>query len=212
MTWDRRTERNERHRFVEERLQHRKPFWAVTFIFCALWLTGWACSAVLKAQGMDSMPLRYAISWVVSYVMFFWLVRIWCDYAAKAVSAGAGKKASDWGVPGDIPAVDGGEGCLIVLAVFIVFMALSGIFWIVGGYALLFEVAFEVAFAGTLVSGLQATRRVGGWAGTLFRRTLLPALLVGAILVGLADKMQRDQPGVKTMAEAFKAQRAQSRH
>jgi hypothetical protein len=211
VTWDWRTERNARHRFVEERLQHRKPFWAVTFIFCAVWLTGWACSAVLKAQGMDSMPLRYAISWVVSYLMFFWLVRIWCDYAAKPVSVDAGKKASDGGLPGDIPIVDG-EGCLIVVAILVVFMALSGIFWIVGGYALLLEVAFEVAFAGTLVSGLRATHRVGGWARTLFRRTLLPALLVGAMLVCFADKMQRDHPGAKTMTQAFKAQRAQSRH
>lgn len=211
MVWDCRTERNERHRFVEERLQHRKPFWVVTFIFCAVWLAGWACSAALKALGMDSMPLRYAISWVVSYLMFFWFVRIWCDYAAKPVSVGADKRASDWGLPSDIPIADG-EGCLIVLAVFIVFMALSGIFWIVGGYALLFEVAFEVAFAGTLVSGLRAKHRVGGWARTLFRRTLLPALLVGAMLVGFADKMQRDYPGVKTMTQAFKAQRAQSRH
>lgn len=211
MTWDWRTERNERHRFVEERLQHRKPFWAVTFIFCAVWLAGWACSAVLTAQGMDSMPLRYAISWVASYLMFFWFVRIWCDIAAKPVSTASSKKSSSWDMPSDFPIVNG-EGCLIVLAVFIVFMALSGIFWLVGGYALLFEVAFEVAFAGTLVSGLRATRRVGGWARTLFRRTLLPALLVGAILAGFADKMQRDHPGVKTMAQAFKAQRAQSAH
>ena len=75
---------------------------------------------------------------------------------------------------------------------------------------MLFEVAFEVAFAGTVVSGLDRRYTVGDWAGTLIRRTWIPALIVGAVLVAFAAKMQHDHPDAKTLAQAFKAQSATS--
>jgi hypothetical protein len=99
---------------------------------------------------------------------------------------------------------------LIIFGVLALALVLSGIFWLVGGYAMLFEVAFEVAFAGTVVYGLDRRYTLGDWAGTLIRRTWIPALVVGAVLVAFAAKMQHDHPEAKTLAQAFKAQSATS--
>jgi len=208
MTWDWRKERNETHRFVEERMTHRRPVFAVAFIFIVVWLCGWACSALLLASGIGSIPERYAISTVVSYVAFVGAVGVWCRYAAQPVTPNSNK--SDWVSADVLNLGSGGDGCLIVMAVLVVALVISAIFWLVGGYAMLFEVAFEVAFAGTVVYGLDRRYTVGDWAGTLIRRTWIPALVVGALLVAFAAKMQHDHPKAKTLAQAFRAQNATS--
>jgi hypothetical protein len=207
MTWDWRKERNEKYRFVEERMTHRRPVFAVAIIFIVVWLCGWACSASLLAYGMGSIPERYVVSTVASYFAFVGAVGVWCRYAAKPVAPKS--SSSDWW-DSCLPDFSGGEGCLIVLGVLALALVLSGIFWLVGGYAMLFEVAFEVAFAGTVVSGLDRRYTVGDWAGTLIRRTWIPAVVVGAALVAFAAKMQHDHPDAKTLAQAFKAQSATS--
>jgi len=69
--------------------------------------------------------------------------------------------------------------------------------------------SFEVAFAGTLVKSMGQEYTVGNWAGKLFRKTWLPAMLVVLSLVGFAAKMQRDFPQSHTLAQVFKAMRAQ---
>lgn len=99
---------------------------------------------------------------------------------------------------------------MIILGMMAFALVISGVFWLVGGYAMLFEVAFEVAFAGTFVSGLDRRYTVGNWAGTLIKRTWIPALIVGVVLVAFAAKMQQDHPNAKTLAQAFKAQSAMS--
>jgi hypothetical protein len=206
MNWDWRKERNEKHRFVEERMTHRRPVFAVALIFIVVWLCGWACSAFFLAYGMGSIPERYVISTVASYVAFVGAVGVWCRYAAQPIAPKS--STSDWTDAADIPNIGGDEGCLVVVAVLAIALVLSGVFWMVGGYAMLFEVAFEVAFAGTVVSGLDRRYTVGDWAGALIRRTWIPALIVGAALVAFAAKMQHDHPEAKTLAQAFKAQSA----
>jgi hypothetical protein len=208
MTWDWRKERNEKHRFVEERMTHRRPVFAVAFIFIVVWLCGWACSALLLAQGIGSIPERYAFSTVASYFAFVGAVGVWCRYAAQPVTPKSSN--SDWGSADILNLGSSGDGCLIIFGVLAIALVISGIFWLVGGYAMLFEVAFEVAFAGTVVYGLDRRYTVGNWAGTLIRRTWIPALVVGAILVAFSAKMQHDHPEAKTLAQAFKAQNATS--
>lgn len=190
-------------------MRERKPVLATTLMFVVIWLSGWACSALLLHFGWYSMAVRYAASSLVSYGMFFWCVRFWCDFAVKPEKAKVDK--SDWvGDPG-INGVGDDEGCLIAVAIIVLAFLLSGVFFLVGGYAMLVEVAFEVAFAGTLVKSMGQEYTVGNWAGKLFRKTWLPALLVAAILVGFAAKMQHDYPQSHTLAQAFKAMRAQQR-
>ncbi len=76
---------------------------------------------------------------------------------------------------------------------------------------MLFEVAFEATFAGTMVSRMGKQNTLGNWAGTLIRRTWLPALVAGGMLVAFGAKMQHDFPEAKTMAQAIKAHRAGQR-
>ena len=80
-----------------------------------------------------------------------------------------------------------------------------------GGYALLFEVAFEVAFAGTMVYRMGKRATLGDWAGALVQRTWLPALVTAGILVGLGATMQARHPEATTMAQAIKAYRAEKK-
>jgi hypothetical protein len=84
----------------------------------------------------------------------------------------------------------------------------SAAFWWVGGYALLFEVAFEVMFAGTMVYRMGSRDTLGDWAGTVVRRTWLPALIMGGLLVALGAKLQHDHPKARTMAQTIEAYRS----
>ncbi len=168
MTWDSRKEDNEKRRFVEEGLNKRPPVLATAVFFLAMWLSGWACSALLLAQGMHSIPARYTISTVVSYGVFIWSVGIWCRHASRPRKASSG---TGWDLGGFDTAGDG-EGCLIVIAVLAIALLLSGIFWWVGGYAMLFEVAFEATFAGTMVYRTSKLHTLGNWWETLIRKNL----------------------------------------
>ena len=127
MNWDWRKERNEKHRFVEEWLQHRRPVLAVACIFTIVWLSGWATSALLLHQGMHSIPARYAISTLVSYVVFVYAVGVWCHSAAQPVKPNKAGDSSGNILDG-MNSIPGDEGCLIVLAVAFVALLLSGVF------------------------------------------------------------------------------------
>ncbi len=196
--WDERKERNERHLFVSRRLDLAPPVTAVALIFTGTWLFAWLASAALLAAGLLSMPLRYAAAFTGAYGCFFGLVRIWCDFAKREPE----KKNSGTGF--DLPGIDAGEGCLIVLAVAALAFILSGLFWSIGGYGLLLEVAFEVAFAGTVVRGIGKQSMVGHWARALLQRTWWIALLVMALVAGFAAMMQHAAPEAQTMSQAYK--------
>ena len=56
MSWDARKEEKEKRRFVDEGLDKRPPVVATGVFFLAMWLSGWACSAILVSQGMYSIP------------------------------------------------------------------------------------------------------------------------------------------------------------
>lgn len=203
--WNERTERNERHLFVSRRLDMAPPITAVALIFTGTWLCAWAASAALLAGGVRTLPMRYALAFAVAYACFFGLVRVWCDYAKREPLQA--KSGSGW----DVPGIDAGEGCLWVLAIAALAFVLSGLFWLVGGYALLLEVAFEVAFAGTVVRGIGKQSMLGHWAQALLRRTWWIALLVVVLLVGFASAMQRAAPQANTLAQAYKSIQARQR-
>jgi hypothetical protein len=200
--WDERKERNERHLFVSRRLDMAPPITAVALIFAGTWLCAWAVSAALVAKGMRSMPLRYSIAFAIAYGCFFCLVRIWCDFAKRDPSGA--KSGSNF----DLPSGGDGEGCLWILAIFALVFVLSGLFWMVGGYALLLEVAFEVAFAGTVVRGVGKHSMLGGWASALLRKTWWMALLVMALLASFSATMQNAAPEADTIAQAYKSIKA----
>jgi hypothetical protein len=200
--WDKRKEHNERHLFVSRRLDLAPPVTAVALIFSGTWLCAWLASAALLALGMRNMPLRYVLAFVIAYACFFGFVRIWCDFAKREPE----KKFSDNYF--DLPSGGDGEGCLIVLALIAVALVLSGLFWAIGGYGLLLEVAFEIAFAGTVVRGIGKQSMLGNWPKALLQRTWWIALIVMIVVAFFAVVVQNNAPGALTAAQAFKSIKA----
>lgn len=200
MAWYWRRAQEEKQRFIEERMRHRRPVLAVALIFIAIWLSGWACSVLLLRLGLTSLPVRYALATLVAYAAFVGLVGWWARHAARPVDPTQRDSTFD---SLDVPGADG-EGCLVVLGVLLAGLLLSGIFWWVGGYAMLFEVAFEVAFAGTIVHGLNRRYTLGDWSGTLLRRTWLPATLIAVVIVAVAAKIQAAYPQAQTLSQAYR--------
>jgi len=207
MTWNEDQEERARRRYVEEGVRNRPPILAPPLIFLGMWLSGWACSSFLLSLGLTSIPARYAIAAVVSYGVFIALVGVWCRIEARRDKR---TRPSDWDFGAlDLPTnADAGEGCLVVLAIAALGLLLSGLFYLVGGYALLFEVAFESVFAGTVVWRLRQRQTLGDWSGRLIRRTWWPALVATVLLVAAGFRLQRDHPEAQTLAQAVRAYRA----
>lgn len=192
-----------KHNFIRTRLRFRSVYFHSALIFSATWLSGWLFSAVLLKLGLVAMPLRYAISFALAYVVFLGAVRVWADFMKS-------ERGSDsWEGGGvDVPVVDA-EGCLLALATTLMACVAAALFALSGGLPLLLEAAFEVVFAGVMVRRLSGVEVVGNWAGTLLRKTWRHAGVVLLILCALAVWMQARAPEAKTFAQAVKAMRAQ---
>jgi hypothetical protein len=193
MTWDRREHERQRRAFVNSRLHRHPMLSSATLIFAATWLFGWGSSALLLQAGVESMPLRYGLSFLLSYAVFFLCVRIWCNSVHHDRRHQDGFDLGGW---------DANEGCLLVLAVLLAAFTIAALFWATGGFAALLEAAFEVTFAGTVVRRLSRTEVVGRWATTLFVGTWLHALLALLLLVGIAAALQRAAPGATRFSQA----------
>lgn len=190
----------ERRKFVEARANHVSIL-GVSFIFTVTFAMAWLVSFSLLQHGIGHMPLRYAVSFCAAYFAFFCSVRIWADFQKKHPSdRNNANGVHDFSGVADV----GGEGCLIVLGVFVVGLLVSALLWAFGGFPILLEVAFEVAFAGTVVrSALRKPRAVGDWHIALFKRTWIPAVGLLALTVGLAHYLQLRAPQATKLSEAI---------
>ena len=202
MNWDRGEHERQRRAFVDGRLHQHPMLTSATLIFGATWLFGWGSSALLLLAGVDSMPLRYGLSFLLSYAVFFVCVRVWCNSVQHDRRPVDG---FDLGGGGGGGGGGGDEGCLWVLALLLAAFAIAALFWATGGFAALLEAAFEVAFAGTVVRRLSRTEVVGRWARTLFLGTWLHALAAFVLLVGTAAALQRAAPEATRFSQATAA-------
>ena len=152
---------------------------------------------------MTSMPLRYAISFMLSYGVFIGCVRAWADFMRDARG-----RPADGSSVFDLPSA-GAEGCLIGAAGLLLGMAAAGVFAALGGLPLLLEAAFEVVFAGVMVRRISRKHRVGDWAATLVRNTWIYAAAALVVLVAVAAWLQSQAPAAHTLAQAVRALIAQ---
>jgi hypothetical protein len=187
----------EKRNFIESRSRFRPLYFHVALIFTLTWLAGWAGSWSLLKLGMESMPLRYGLSFLISYLVFVGCVRVWADFMR------AERGGSDLG-SFDVPFADG-EGCAVVMTCLLLGLLLAGVFALTGGLPLLLEVAFEVVFAGVIVKRLSRKQEVGNWFAALVRQTWLHALVAWFVLVIVAGVLQHQVPEAKTFAAATKA-------
>ena len=202
--WDAARYQREMRSFIEKRSLLRPITLHAALIFTVTGMLGWLCSWILLKAGTVNMPLRYAASFLVSYLVFALCVRVWADSMRQERDGNLLEGAADF-------AGADGEGCLFVAAVFLVSLVLAGLFALLGGVPLLLEVAFEVVFAGVVVRRLGRRETLGDWSGRLVRGTWLPALLIGLALVAVAGWLHHQAPHARTLAEAVRALRADGR-
>ena len=195
--WNRIALERQKRNFIETRLRFRTVSLHAALIFGTTWAAGWAASAALLHIGLTNMPLRYAISFALSYPVFFLCVRVWADFMRR-------ERAGTWDLGPSIDIPLAGEGCLILLVALILGFGLATVFAWIGGPTLLLEVAFEVVFSGTLVQRLGRTDMVGNWARALWLKTLPHALCVLIVLTGIAYWLQAKAPQAVTFAQAVK--------
>lgn len=198
--WDAARYHRERRDFIERRQLLQPLAFHAGLIFTVTGLAGWLASRALLAAGLRNMPMRYAASFTVAYLVFALCVRAWSDLMRRE----RGSLEGGW----DFPQVIDGEGCLLALAVLVVAMVFALVISLLGGLPLLLEVAFEVVFAGVVVRRLGRRETVGDWSGTLLRNTWLPASAIALLLVCLAGWLQHEAPGASTLGEAVRALRA----
>ena len=195
--WNRTELERHKRNFIETRLRFRTISLHASLIFGTTWAVGWAASALLLHTGLTNMPLRYAISFALSYPVFFLCVRVWADFMRR-------ERAGTWDLGPSIDIQLGAEGCLILLVALMFGFVLATLFAWVGGPTLLLEVAFEVVFSGTLVQRLGRTDMVGNWARELWLKTLPHAMCVLIVLTGIAYWLQTNAPNAVTLAQAVK--------
>lgn len=188
-----------RNQFVRER-EHRTSLIGLSLVFTATLLSMWLISAVLLKLGLHNMPVRYVLSCALAYLGFFGWMRIWASYQLRHP---AERESWHGDVPADLPFAD--EGCFIVLAIGFVGLLASWMVWLFGGIPLLLEVAFEVAFAASMVRRVRhRTYDAPGWWRVLWRHTWLAALIVTLLSAGAGYFLQSKAPGNITMSGALK--------
>ena len=82
--------------------------WHMTLIMASVILSGVLSSRLLLAFGMTSLQLRYVLAVLVSYAVFFGLIRLWILYVLVLARQSGG--SGDVDVGGDVPSVGGGSG------------------------------------------------------------------------------------------------------
>jgi hypothetical protein len=194
VTWGSREHHRQKQTFVANRAHFHPLGTATTLIFAATWLSAWFFAFGLLMAGMSSMPLRYALAFVAAYGVFFLCVRVWCGFVHWNRGDASGGHF-------DVAAYDA-EGCLWIVAVGTAACVPAFLFWLSGGFAALLEVAFEVAFAGTVVKRLGRVEIVGNWARALLAGTWMHALAVLLVVVGAANLLQAAAPEAETFVQA----------
>ncbi len=208
-SWDRQKYQREKRNFIERRI-NQAPLWThFACMFGGCWGAAWLCSwLVLTFFGAShawarSLPMRYGTAFLFAYLCFFVAVRVWIDFAKKEPQYQA-QSSSGF----DIPSGDGGEGCLVVVAVLVVGFIVGGLFFALGGAPLLLEAAFEAAFAGVVVRRMSGNLVLGDWKMRLLKNTWLPATGALLVLLVVATGLHKAAPQATTFAQAVTAIRS----
>lgn len=157
-------------------------------------LSGAGLDRLFLALGWRDLVARTAVSFCASYALFFLFARMWLHVLASdsrllhdvsekedepdVVAALKPKKSLGWfdwlgwWVPLD------GEFAVLFFALIALVILIFGTVWMVSeGPVILVDVAFDLALAGGLVRGLQCGPGEG-WASVLFRRSIVPFLVL----------------------------------
>jgi hypothetical protein len=190
--------------------------WHMSLILAGVVLAGLGASRALLALGVRSLPVRWLLVLGIAYLVFFVLVRLWMAYVASTWPAEAEAAARErvdresggsyLDYLGGLDFADGGGPgeAIILLVLGLVLALLVGLAaWVVVEAPVLLA---EAAFQALLASGLlPATRRLEarGWAGSLFRATVVPLAWVAAITLGTGWLIQWGCPEAVRLADMF---------
>jgi hypothetical protein len=107
--------------------------------------------------------------------------------------------------------LDGDDGCLglivlLLLAALVFAVFGAGAYAIYQAPSILAEAAFQAALASGLIRAAKKIER-GDWAGSVFKATILPLIIVLALSVSFGWAAQHYRPTATRMADIFHARR-----
>lgn len=186
-------------------------------------------SRMLFAAGVETMSTRYALSSTAGYLVFLLGVRIWLwhvgavhenghagldagdavdivdlasDLPLDAVAEGAGEAISGLG---ESLGAAAGEGCIPVLVIGLLAIAVALLFALAGP-ELLIECAFEAVLAGSLVAAMRLGREPD-WLWTVFRKTIWIFLVIALAMILFGKYAQKHYPKANTMKQVIQQMR-----
>lgn len=119
-----------------------------------------------------------------------------------------GSSKSSFGL-GDLNLDGGDDGCLGVIVLLLLAALLfaifgAGIYAVYQAPTILAEAAFQAALASGLIRAAKQMER-GDWAGSVFKKTIIPLVIILALAVAFGWAAQRYCPAATKLAEVFRA-------
>ena len=202
------------------RHQLEKRFWLRWHMFLILAATiasGFAVNVALHHLLQVGMALRYPLSVVASYGVFFLIMRGWLSYirsqyqpepAIDHAEDEVGEAGMDFDVPKKL--IEGGSsvmdepwGCVIVLSLTaVVSVAWWGVLAVTNAPLILADVLFQFLLAAGLI---RPARRVEAedWKQSLFGATFLPFVTAFIVAAAAGLVLQAIKPDATSLGEAL---------
>jgi hypothetical protein len=195
--------------------------WHMAALVAFTALGGLGANSLLLYAGLTPMELRFPLSVLFSWALFFGLVRSWVFLVSDEVErrpvsdlgtagvamAGVVVLPEDrqsrfpWGDLSDLPVPDDGEGALVFALVALAACAVGG-----AGY-LVWKAPVILPEVATQAAGVGVSR---DWAGTLLRKTALPFLLLAAVASGAGWVAHSQCPEATRLGAALSCRQAVS--
>lgn len=205
------------------------PRVALSLVLSLTGIVGFLLSYGMLRLGIDRMSVRYPIAVLVSYAVLLGLVRLWVEieksrFAPEEADIEApidveprafpySRSHGSWFDGLDLPVdlVDGDDGCVIMIAIAAVILALTALVVSVAAASALVEEVFLDAF---IVSVLYRRLRLAQkehWLGVALRRTWFAAILTAFVLAMIGLTLENAAPGARSIGKAIQQLRAGER-
>lgn len=214
----------------ESLLQRSLPRLLMTLMILLTGMAGFLSSFVMLHVGLEKMWLRYALSIIVSYVVFLLLLKIWLrlqqpkdeiDFDADIVDAGfdiggssgsvssigssnSGSNSSS-GVFGFDIDFDLDDGAVLVIVLVILALVLFALVYVVYiAPVLLAEILVDGLVISSLSLGLKETDR-RHWLSSVFKKTWIPLMIIVALFIIAGATLQTTHPEARSIVEWWNA-------
>ncbi len=192
----------------------------VSLILLFTIISGWGIDKVLYASGMETMLVRYLFAVFFAYAAFLLAVYVWIEFSGireylnqQKADELIGEKVPTEAESNfrdhtetvrdltDLSVFIDGEGCLIVLGLAALFLALGGLM-LLNPASFFSEIVVELLLAAGLLRGLNRLQSTG-WMISAINATWWTFIFALTATVGICLIGQKMTPGAKTMHEVM---------